>query len=1763
MPSARRAWRKDAAATDPGRRRSDPASCRKIVAFSPMLRRTRAQFLRPSHRIATHGQHDFGHNPNPAPAAATPSDRGIHMLHVIGRALTARFLPTQCFEQERSGRRRAAQARPQAGRSPTLHALGLLALCAIAAPTAWAQTVPLPGGTYSQNFDTLSNVAGSTTNSTLPTGWLVNETGGGARDNEQYAVDTGASNTGDTYSYGAAASTERALGSLRSGTLASVFGACFTNQTGNGFTSFDVAYTGEQWRLGTAARTDTLSFEYSLDATSLTTGTWVAVSALNFVTPNTATIGAKDGNAAGNRSAVGATVNGVSIANGASFCIRWSDLDASSADDGLAIDDFSLTVGGPGAPQLTVADAQVDEGDSGTRPIFFTFSLNTPAGAGGVTINYTTEDGTALAGSDYIASSSSAVIAEGATSVVASVLVNGDTATEADETFTLRITSATGADVADATAIGTIRNDDVTLVSIAQIQGSGLTSPMTGAIVTTEGIVTARKFNNGFFLQTADAEADSDPATSEGIFIFTSTAPPATAALGNRVRVTGTVAEFTPSSNLNQLSITQLTNATITVVTTGNPLPAPIALTSADFGGSANPGTAEKFEGMRVSATDARVVAPSEGNITESSANASTTGVFHVVLPDVARPFREPGIGVLDTIPIPGGKTPPRFDTNQERIMVRSRGQIDAVSLVVDVDAVVPSLVGVLDYFSGTWALLPDPATAVANGGKLATGVSEARGSDVTIAAFNLLRFFDEVNDGNGGPTLTAAALEKRLGKTSLAICEYLNAPDILGVVEVENLRVLGLLADRINSTCSRAPEYLPYLVDGNDPGGINVGFLVSSRVAGTGIRVDVLEVTQFGKNTVLVNPDTSASLLNDRPPLMLRAIVNHENGASYPVTVIVNHLRSLNGIDDTAAGSNGWATEGERVRTKRAKQAEFLAELVHDRQQANPNERIVLVGDFNAFEFNDGFADVMGIVRGNPAPEPEVLTYLPSPVTRPLIDGSELIPQAAERYSYVFAGNAQTLDHVLVNEPVVMDAGDLEVEHARINADFSVSRFADADTPVRTSDHDPVRLRITVPAFRSADLSVLPGVNPPSVRVGQTLTFSVEATNGGPDDAPNAVMTLTFDASVSPTVTAPAGWTCSPPVVESNQTRVSCTAPSLALDEVLAFSAEVVAGSNLANTTLTMTASIGSDVSDPTNANNSAAVSAAVVAEADMGIAASVDAANADVGGTARFTATVGNAGQDAAAFASAALVYDALVSPSTTAPAGWTCAAPVQDANTTTVTCTTPSFAVGASAAIVSDVPLPAALGDRNLSLAAATTSQYPDPDTSDNLALASVQVRSLADLAVVASANTPTVNAGSNAVYSVSVTNIGPNTASTASLALRFDAVVAATIVAPSGWTCTTPVAASGQTTATCTATAVASGANASFGLSFPTNNAMAGQTIALTATVSGGTADPSAANNSASAAANIVPVADVIVRAAPINPLISAGSDGGFAVSVGNNGPFASSSVSVLLRWNAVIAPVVVTPSGWTCSAPTANASETTATCSTAQLPVLGNVQLRSSFPTTAGMAGNSIQLTATVSSATADQVPSNNTSSASVMIGAAPAQSADLGLTVTGQAELSFTATNAGPDAAQAPRLVISGTISPSRVLTTAPAGWTCTTGPASAGGFRVVCTGASALASGQSVNIDLSLTAQGGGVNTTITGTLSSTTADPSVGNNTVVQPVRTFGAGTRSQRTSSQPAAQRPRSAVSSPAASRPAAVKSTRAPVAPRACNGRACQR
>jgi predicted extracellular nuclease len=341
---------------------------------------------------------------------------------------------------------------------------------------------------------------------------------------------------------------------------------------------------------------------------------------------------------------------------------------------------------------------------------------------------------------------------------------------------------------------------------------------------------------------------------------------------------------------------------------------------------------------------------------------------------------------------------------------------------------------------------------------------------EFTVASANLERFFNTVNDGTSEPVLTPAAYANRKKKVSLAIRNFMGFPDILAVEEMENLTTLQDLASTVNADAAAAmqpdPMYQAYLVEGNDVGGIDVGFLVKTAEVQTGVpRVGVVDVVQENKLETFTNPDSSTVLLNDRPPLRLRAVLHHPNGTSFAATVIVVHQRSLSSVDSTAAGSNGWATEGARVRAKRQKQAESLANLVQTRQTNDPAERIVVLGDFNAFEVSDGYVDAMGTVLGAPTAAPRVV-LASSDLVNPDLTNLHDTPPADQRYSYVFDGNAQTLDHVLVNSALVSSTTARRIEHARINADFPETFRNDPNRAERYSDHDPVVAYFQVATF-------------------------------------------------------------------------------------------------------------------------------------------------------------------------------------------------------------------------------------------------------------------------------------------------------------------------------------------------------------------------------------------------------------------------------------------------------------------------------------------------------------------------------------------------------------------------------------------------------------------------------------------------------------------------------------------------------------------------
>jgi predicted extracellular nuclease len=1188
----------------------------------------------------------------------------------------------------------------------------LLLFCGAGAVQAQCVSLNAADVQYTQNFDTLAT-SGTGNTLTIP-GLQLLESGGGARDNELYAADNGASNTGDTYSYGATDASDRALGAVQSGSLVATVGACFINNTGAAIEALDIAYTGEQWRLGTADRADRIDAQYSLDATDPLTGTWTDVAALAFSTPNTVgPAGARDGNAAENRTALSANVS-LTIASGATFWIRWIDVNGSGADDGLAVDDFSLVPrgeGGGGEPVLSISDTAAAEGDSGVSPFFFTVSLNQPAGAGGVSFDYVTADNTAINGSDYAAASGDAIIPEGQSSITLNVDVNGDTDTEANETFFVNVSNVTGAIAGDAQGVGTINNDDVTLTPIGAVQGNGQLSPLVGQTVTVEGIVTGRK-SNGFFVQSADA--DADPQTSEGVFVFTGAAPPAAATSGNRVQVSGTVVEFVPAADPGQLPLTELGGAvTVTLLTIGNTLPTPMQLSPSLPAPGGALDQLERFEGMRVTAPSFTVVAPTGGTTNEPNATGTTNGIFNVVVTGMPRPFREPGIQFPDQPP--SGTIPPipQWDFNPELLTVVSRA-IGGPALDVAVGSQIEFLTGPLDYGFRRYTIDPDPLSAPSISPPPPPSAARLPTADeFTVASYNMERFFDTVADPDvDDPVLTPAAFANRLNKASLAIRNYLNTPDILGVIEMENLTTLQAVADKINADAVAAdqpdPQYIAYLQEGNDVGGIDVGFLVkSAEVAASIDRVEVVAVTQLGLDETWTEPDGDTALLNDRPPLQLDAVVHYADGREFPITAIVVHQRSLNGAEDATP-------DGERVRAKRQRQAEYLAGQIDALQTADSDRAITVLGDFNAFEFNDGLVDAMNVVTGTPTPDNE---------TAVAGDGVDLVnpdllnlyieEPADQRYSFVFDGNAQSLDHIIINQALGAAAADVTLDHARINADYPEVNRNDANSPSRLSDHDPA---IAYIATAVADLSVVVEADPTQVDIGDTMSFAATVANAGPDDAEFPGVGFAFDAELPDlAVGTPAGWICDTPTIGSGETSIACNADGLANTATSDFTVTATAPANESGQTIALTAAVTSQTQDLNPVNDSDSASVAVQAQADLAIVVAGPATFVR-GDVAEFTATVTNLGPSAAPTMTIGLRANApSASVDAVEPEGWTCS--VQPSTQYHALCTreggpfdVPVFAVNVSTGSSKLIP-------PRLTVTASVASAIVDPDPSNN--------------------------------------------------------------------------------------------------------------------------------------------------------------------------------------------------------------------------------------------------------------------------------------------------------------------------------------------------------------------------------------------------------------------------------------------------------------
>ncbi|MEU9758298.1 endonuclease/exonuclease/phosphatase family protein [Streptomyces sp. NPDC001834] len=571
-------------------------------------------------------------------------------------------------------------------------------------------------------------------------------------------------------------------------------------------------------------------------------------------------------------------------------------------------------------------------------------------------------------------------------------------------------------------------------VSIHDVQGSTRISPLVGRQVSgVTGIVTGVRTygSKGFWFQ--EPRPDADPATSEGVFVFTSSAP--TVAVGDAVTVSGTVTEYVPggAASGNQ-SLTQISRPTIEVVSSGNPLPSPVTISGRSVpsryapagdpaaGGSINAlplapsryalDHYESLEGMNVRIGSSRVVGATDpyselwvtvkpyehanrrGGTVYGSYDAQNTGRLQVqsLVPLAERPF--PAADVGDVL---SGTTEGPLDFNQY----------------------------------GGYTLTARTLGEVTGKGLRRETTRKQRRGELAVATYNV-------------ENLDPADPQEKFDALAAAVVNNLASPDIVALEEIQDDngpkddgtvsadRTVTKFVDAI--VAAGGPAYQWRSVDpqdkkdGGQPGGnIRQVFLFNpERVsftdrAGGDATTATDVVRERGRAALTHSPGridpADAAWENSRKPLVGEFVFRGRT-----VFVVANHFASKGG-DESLVSHHQPPTRSSEV--QRHAQAAAVNAFVKKLLSVQRNADVLVVGDINDFEFS---GTTKALTAGG--------------VLSPAI---ESLPRA-ERYSYVYQGNSQVLDQILTSPSV----GHFEYDSVHINAEFAA----------QNSDHDPQVLR-------------------------------------------------------------------------------------------------------------------------------------------------------------------------------------------------------------------------------------------------------------------------------------------------------------------------------------------------------------------------------------------------------------------------------------------------------------------------------------------------------------------------------------------------------------------------------------------------------------------------------------------------------------------------------------------------------------------------------
>ena len=586
------------------------------------------------------------------------------------------------------------------------------------------------------------------------------------------------------------------------------------------------------------------------------------------------------------------------------------------------------------------------------------------------------------------------------------------------------------------------------LATIEQIQGTSHTSPYAGKLVgDVRGVVTA-KSRNGFWIQSANPDQVS--ATSEGLFVFTNRAA-ITVVTGDHVSIDGSITEFRPGggSGNDNLTTTQLTGPKTTVISSGNALPAPVVLgvdriapqQVIEAGNPLNVESAaalfrpdtdaidfyESLEGMRVAVRDAKVVGATK-----------SFGEMTVVPGQKVNAIQSPRGGVVYS-----GYDHPNAMRVQLDDLLLPLGAMPKANVG---DSIAHDTVGIMDYSFSNPKLEVTAAPTLTSGGLQREITKPQSNNQLAVATFNV----ENLDPGDA---------QTKFDRLAGQVVSNLASPDILALEEIQDNS--GATSDgTVDSTLTTdkliaaivtagGPAYSARwvnpqnLTDGGQPGGNirqvflyradrEVGF--ADAPAGDATTAESL-VTIDGKPHLALNPGritpANAAWTSSRKPLVAEFTFRGKT-----VFAIANHFGSKGG-DDPLFGR--WQQPVRSSETGRHLQAQEVRSFLDQLLAIDPGANAVVLGDINDFEFSR----TVDLMVGSGA--------------NALVDLPRTLPMQ-ERYSYVYEGNSQVLDQILIS--AALTVAPRGAKHPAFEYDIvhTNSEFYDQD-----SDHDPQVVRLAI----------------------------------------------------------------------------------------------------------------------------------------------------------------------------------------------------------------------------------------------------------------------------------------------------------------------------------------------------------------------------------------------------------------------------------------------------------------------------------------------------------------------------------------------------------------------------------------------------------------------------------------------------------------------------------------------------------------------------